>query len=252
MKLASLKHNLLRATTVAATAALMAGCASVPGGPQETAIHDPLEGANRAIFAANEAVDKVVIRPVTEAYVVVVPDPVRQAIHNFTQNLLGPIHIANNLLQGNIDGASHATGRFLTNSIGGLGGVLDVASAAGVPKRQEDFGQTLAVWGVEPGPYIVLPLLGPSNLRDTAGLLTDSLADPFTHIANATDNNAFTYGRFGASVLDRRSQLLTQIDDLRRNSIDYYATVRSLYGQQRAAAIRNGADAQNPEFPEFD
>jgi phospholipid-binding lipoprotein MlaA len=209
---------------------------------------------NRAIFEFNEVADKIVLRPAAQVYVNVVPDPIRMAVHSFLQNLLGPFHIAHNLLQGDFERAQLATGRFLTNTILGAGGLADVASEAGIPEQQEDFGQTLAVWGVGDGPYLVLPILGPSNLRDTFGYALDTVADPVAQWAYATDHEEWLLIRSGVYTLDRRASLLREIDDLRRNSIDFYATMRSLYQQQRRAAILNGrapASDTAPEFPEF-
>ncbi|MBK3734037.1 VacJ family lipoprotein [Azospirillum brasilense] len=253
MKLANLSRSLLRSAAVAVVALGMAGCATAPGSNEADAtVSDPLEIPNRFVFAVNETADILLIRPAAEVYVGVVPDPMRQAVHNFIQNLLGPLYIANNLLQGNFEGAQIATGRFMTNTILGLGGLADVASEAGIGDRPEDFGQTLGVWGVGPGPYVVLPFLGPSNVRDTLGYGVDTLADPFRIGTNAAGADNAMYGRTAAAGLDRRSQLLREIDDLRKNSLDFYATARSLYAQQRRAAIANDIAPATPEFPDFD
>lgn len=252
MKLANLARTLLRPAAVAAIALSVAGCAGTPAtGPQDNTVSDPLEVPNRFIFAANDAADTLVIRPAAEIYTGAVPDPIRQIIHNFIQNLMAPLYIANNLLQGDFEGARTETGRFFANTILGVGGIADVASDAGIKEQQEDFGQTLAVWGVGPGPYIVLPLLGPSNLRDTVGYGVDTVADPFRLWAYGTDHKALTVDRAVAGGIDRRSELLGTVDDLKRNSLDYYATVRSLYAQQRNAAIHDNAPNAHPEFPEF-
>jgi len=252
MKLANISRSILRSAAVAALAVVMSGCASAPNGNvTEPVVSDPLEIPNRFVFAVNEATDILVIRPATEVYVGVVPDPVRQAIHNFIQNLLSPLYIANNLLQGDFQGAQVATGRFMTNTILGVGGVFDIASTAGMPEQPEDFGQTLAVWGVGSGPYLVLPLIGPSNLRDATGYAVDTVGDPVRLWGYGTDNKDILYGRAATTTVDRRSQVLAEIDDLRRNSLDFYATVRSLYGQQREAAIRDNAQVESPEFPDF-
>lgn len=255
MKLASLSRSLLRTATVVAFALTATACATNPGdsGARDAAyqVNDPLEIPNRFVFAANEAADVLVIRPAAEIYVGVVPDPVRDAIHNFIDNLMSPLYIANNLLQGNVEGASNATGRFLTNTILGVGGFADVATQAGIPRAPEDFGQTLAVWGVGDGPYIVLPLLGPSNLRDTAGYAVDSVGDPVGIWAYGTDHKGMLVGRAAVGAIDRRSQILKEVDDLRRNSLDFYATARSLYQQQRRAAIANNKASPAPEFPDY-
>ncbi len=255
MKLASLSRSLLRSATVLAFALTATACATNPGdsGASDAAyrVSDPLEIPNRFVFAANEAADVLVIRPAAEVYVGVVPDPVRDAIHNFIDNLMAPLYIANNLLQGNVEGATNATGRFMTNTILGVGGLADVATQAGIPHAPEDFGQTLAVWGVGDGPYLVLPLLGPSNLRDTAGYAVDTVGDPVRIWAYGTDHKGAYMTRGVVSAIDRRSEVLKEVDDLRRNSLDFYATVRSLYQQQRRAAINNNKAPATPEFPDF-
>lgn len=247
---ASMFRSPIRAAAAATLAACLGGCATQPA--TDTAVYDPLEPVNRGVFAVNEAVDKAVIKPVAQGYVYVVPDPVRDSVQSFIRNLLSPLTIANNLLQGDFDGAVQATGRFMTNTILGAGGIADVATQAGNPWVSEDFGQTLAVWGVGDGPYIVLPLLGPSNLRDTTGYVVDTVGDPVRIWGVSTDHEELLYARTGASGVDRRSRLLDEVDDLRRNSIDMYATVRSLYAQQRAAAIRDQSNtAPQPDFPEY-
>lgn len=256
---ANLSRTLFRTAAAAALALALAGCASGSGSGGAGAdaayeANDPLEVPNRFVFAVNEAADILAIRPAAEVYRNAVPDPVRNAVQNVLRNLVAPLVITNNLLQGDGRGAQEATGRFMTNTILGLGGVLDVATEAGIPPYTlEDFGQTLAVWGVGEGPYLVLPLIGPSNLRDTSGLVVDTLADPVRIWAYGTDAKDLLYARTGVSATDRRSGLLSEIDDLRRNSVDFYATARSLYRQQRAADIRDGKGATDkPEFPEFE
>ncbi|HYH37330.1 MAG TPA: VacJ family lipoprotein [Azospirillum sp.] len=250
---ASLSRRFLRTAFAATLALAMAGCASGPKGAAHEEVNDPLEVPNRFVFAANEAVDILAIRPAAEIYHGTVPDPVRQAVANVLANLLAPLVIGNSLLQGDVQNASDATGRFLTNTILGVGGVFDVASAAGVPAyRSEDFGQTLGTWGVGDGPYLVLPLIGRSNARDAVGYGADTLADPFRIGMSAINANGVLYTRTGVSAVDSRSQILKEVDDLRRNSVDFYATARSLYGQQRNAQIRNSRAVDSPEFPDFD
>ncbi|CAO3434109.1 MlaA family lipoprotein [Azospirillum doebereinerae] len=252
MKLASLSRSFLRSAAVAAFALSVTACATRPAdsGADAYAVSDPLEGVNRVVFGFNDVVDTVALRPAAEVYVTIVPDPVRDSIHSFIDNLMSPIYIANNLLQGDFEGAGHATGRFLTNTVLGAGGIADVATAAGIPNKPEDFGQTLAVWGVGSGPYLVLPLLGPSNLRDTVGYGVDTVGDPIRIWAYANDHKTLSYVRTGVSAVDARSQVLQSVDDLRRNSLDFYATVRSLYQQRRQADIANKPTGA-PEFPDF-
>lgn len=251
MMLASLPRFLRRATVSASLLLCVSACATPGGQSADSAVSDPIEPVNRAIFGFNEVADKAVIRPVAEAYVFVVPDPVRDSVQSFIRNLLSPLTIANQLLQGDFRGATDATGRFMTNTILGVGGIADVATQAAIPYEPEDFGQTLAVWGLDSGPYIVLPLLGPSNLRDTAGYVVDTVADPVRIWGVSNDHEEWLMARTIVGGIDRRSRLLTEVDDLRRNSLDFYATVRSLYGQQRAAAIRDSKASTTPDFPDY-
>ena len=151
--------------------------------------NDPLEGFNRAIFGFNEGTDILLFRPAAEIYRTVLPNPIRNGIRNFLRNLRSPLDIANNLLQGDLNGAEVATKRFLVNTTAGVGGVMDIAADNGLPYRSEDFGQTLAVWGVPEGPFLVLPLLGPSNFRDTAGVAGEAYGDPINLWAGNTDHD---------------------------------------------------------------
>lgn len=253
MMSANLPRTLFRTALATTLALALAGCASGPNGPAHEEVNDPLEVPNRFVFAVNETADVLVIRPAAEVYRGVVPDPVRNAVQNILSNLLAPLVIGNSLLQGDMQNFQDATGRFMTNTILGLGGVLDVASTAGVPAyRQEDFGQTLGVWGVGEGPYLVLPLVGRSNFRDAAGFAVDTVADPVRIWAYGADAKNLLYARSGTAAVDHRSTILREVDDLRRNSLDFYATARSLNTQQRNAAIRNGKVSEKPEFPDFE
>lgn len=197
---------------------------------------DPLEPVNRVVYGLNELADVMLIGPVAQAYGEL-PSPLRTAVRNVLDNLRAPVIFANDLLQGETDRAGTTLARFMINSTIGLFGLFDLASELGHPKHGEDFGQTLAVWGVGDGPFLVLPLLGPSNLRDAAGLVVDRLAlDPWGELASSEVGLA----RNGAEAIDTRQRLDSVIQDVRRNSLDPYATVRSAYRQRRAAEIRNG------------
>lgn len=249
--------RIIKGAASAAVVALSLTACSLPGsapGAREAWLeaNDPFEPLNRAIFGINEAADFLIIGPAAYTYNAIVPDPVRESVRSFTANLLSPITIVNQLLQGDIDGAIHATGRFLTNTVLGAGGIADVATAAGIPDQKEDFGQTLAVWGFDEGPYVVLPLLGPSNFRDAAGYAVDTVGDPVRLWSNATDNEGFYLGKGIASGIDRRSRVIKEVEDLRRNSVDYYATLRSLYRQQRKTDIEEKAAVAQPDFPTFE
>jgi phospholipid-binding lipoprotein MlaA len=166
-------------------------------------------------------------------------------------NLRSPILVANNLLQGKVGDAGIATARFLINTTVGVGGLADVAGAQGLSYKDEDFGQTLGTWGVRDGFYLVLPVLGPSSLRDTAGLVVDSYADPVRLYADNTDNMWIYYTRAAVSGIDTRSRMIQAVDDMRRNSLDYYAAVRSAYSQHRQTLIRDEKPEDKPAIPSY-
>ena len=175
------------------------------------------------------------------------PSPVQDATGNFLQNLGSPVVFLNSVLQGDVDHAGATLLRFLINSTVGLAGTADVAGEMGFMRRDEDFGQTLAVWGADEGPYIMLPLLGPSNARDAVGLAVDHFADPWGYLRY----EKFNYSRFGAELIDARARNYELLNDLEKTSVDYYAAVRSLYRQNRRDAVRNGAEAELPALPDI-
>lgn len=250
---ARLSRTLLRTAVAAAFTLALAGCATAPQSPAHDEVNDPLEVPNRFVFAVNEATDVLVLRPAAEVYHTLAPDPVRDAVQRVLENLTAPLYVGNSLLQGDLQNAEDGTGRFLTNTFLGVGGIFDVATAFGIPPyRFEDFGQTLGTWGVAEGPYIVLPLLGPSNARDAAGYAVDTVADPVRIAAYRADVKYLLYVRAGVSAVDARSRVLREVDDLRRNSLDFYAAIRSLNHQRREAAIRNSTVDNKPDFPEYD
>ncbi|MGF1561734.1 MAG: VacJ family lipoprotein [Geminicoccaceae bacterium] len=203
-------------------------------------VNDPIEPVNRAFFSFNNGFDTVILRPVSVGYRRIVPRPGRTAIRNFLNNLGEPVNFLNSALQGDFDRAGVTLTRFATNTFIGLGGLIDIATLAGHPYHREDFGQTLAVWGVNSGPYLVWPLLGPSNPRDTVGAVVDGLADPFTFIfTDAAIETAIA--RRGLDLVGFRARNTEEIDRLKNESLDYYATTRTLYNQFRANEIANGA-----------
>lgn len=236
----------------------IAGCAT-SGGPNDAAyvgndqIHDPMEGLNRGTFAVNEAIDKAVLEPVARGYRYVTPKPVRTGLRNFLRNLKQPIVMGNELLQGDLEGFANASGRLFINTLLGVGGIIDVADMGGIPYEPEDFGQTLAVWGVGNGPYVVLPIFGPSTARDATGMLVDSFADPVRIYLFSHDLEWLHYTRVAVGAIDQREELLDIIDDLRANSFDYYAAIRSAYYQRRNALINdmNPDSASAPEIPDY-
>ena len=217
-------------------------------------VYDPLEDMNRAVFSVNEAVDKAVIEPVARGYRAITPKFVREGVTNFLRNLKSPINFANQVLQGDARGAAGDFTRFAMNTTIGVGGLFDVAAATGLEYQPEDFGQTLGVWGVGQGPYLVLPLMGPSSFRDAAGLLVDTYADPVRIYLYNTDNEKWYYARVAATGISTRESLLDVVDDLRKNSFDYYAAVRSAYMQKREALVKdeNPDEVSAPAIPDYD
>ncbi|MAN72482.1 MAG: VacJ family lipoprotein [Henriciella sp.] len=219
-------------------------------------VSDPFEGFNRNVYAFNEAVDKAAIEPVARGYRAVVPEPARDGVHNVLTNIRQPVVFANSMLQGNAQASADTFGRFLINSTIGVAGIFDVASTLGVTEHNEDFGQTLGVWGVEPGPFLVLPLLGPSNFRDTFGIATDRALDPLTWTEFESDpdlDDHIAVGRTVLGLIDTRARLIEPIETLRSQPEPYIALRRN-YSSQREAAIRNGETEADPyqDLPDFD
>ena len=198
---------------------------------------DPWEGFNRAMYSFNDGLDDYVLKPVAEGYQFILPDIIRTGIANFFSNLEEPIVMINDLLQGKFVQAVADTGRFLVNTTIGLAGFIDVASYIDLEKHDEDFGQTLGVWGIEPGPYVVWPFLGPMNIRDTAGWTADWATDPITYIQPP----AAGWGTWLLGVVDTRSQLLGAKEVLKEaSSGDPYIFLREAYKQQRLNKIYDG------------
>jgi phospholipid-binding lipoprotein MlaA len=202
--------------------------------------NDPIEPVNRAMFQVNYFLDRLILKPVAILYRAATPEIVRDGVDNFLANLRTPVVLANDLLQGNFKQGELTLGRFMLNTILGVGGLIDVGGMVGMPERRgEDFGQTLAVYGVGSGPYLMLPLLGPSNPRDAVGRVVDFAFDPLFFLAPTPAN----VGRFGAQTVSTREHNIETFDELERSSLDLYAAVRTLARQLRANEIRNGAPA---------
>jgi phospholipid-binding lipoprotein MlaA len=234
---------------IALAASLMAaGCATPPEDPTARAAYDeaadPLEPFNRFMFDVHQAIDGAVLKPVATAYRDVVPEPLRDALRNLLRNLRAPLILTHDLLQGEPGRAAVTFQRFLVNSAFGFAGLVDVADLAiGLKFHDEDFGQTLGVWGMDEGFYLFLPVIGPSSGRDALGLLVDSVIDPVSLLFAHYD---VTYGPFARAVLtalDQRSRAIETLDDVERTSIDFYAALRSLYRQKRDDEILNGRPA---------
>lgn len=219
---------------VAATT--LAGCASQT--PQVANPADPWEGFNRRVFAFNETIDRYALKPVAQGYDFVTPQPVQQGVGNFFSNLGELRTIINSALQWKWANAGVASGRFLVNSTLGLGGVLDPATQMGWNDDEEDFGQTLAVWGVEAGPYVVLPLLGGRTLRHAGGLPADWYTDPLTYV----ENDATRYGLRGLELINYRASVLDQEQLIQG---DRYSFLRDTYLQQRRFKISDGEQGRD-------
>ncbi len=241
--------------------AILGGCATPPNDLEALAeweqINDPFEPMNRGIFEVNMLLDGIILKPLAQGYRWVFPNFLRAGVKNALDNLGEPINAANSILQGEFSRAGTAAGRLLINSTVGLAGLVDVAEAMGLNPVDEDFGQTLAVWGVENTPYLVLPLLGPSSIRDGLGRGVDYFADPTTIALNNSDLEWVTWTIKALDIVERRSRHIEVLDDIERNSVDYYAAIRSLYRQRRNDLIYNGevreADpfyGHSPGFPD--
>jgi len=223
----------------------LAGCAG-SASPAESGANDPLEGVNRKIFDFNLVVDHNVLKPVAIAYRDNLPDPVKNGIRNFLENLDTPEILLNDVLQGEFSRAHDTVGRFIINSSLGLGGFIDLAGDNGLAGHSADFGQTLGVWGVPPGPYLMVPVLGPFDLRDGIGYAGDALVDPLNRYTNGEGFEFVTYTRSGASGVDTRSRNIEALDRIESTSLDFYAEIRSMYLQRRQAIIRH----EQPTGPE--
>ena len=249
------KTNKFTTVLMAAFMALSLGaCSTTNDSADASDVYDPMEGYNRAVFAFNDAVDTVFLEPIAMGYRFITPQPVRTGVRNFLRNLKSPMQVVNQTLQGDISGAGADVARFAVNSTVGVLGLVDVGAMIGLPYEQEDFGQTLAVWGVGHGPYVVLPIMGPSSFRDATGLLVDSYADPLRLYLYNTHQEEWHYARLGLTAISTREDLLDLLDDLQRNSFDYYAAMRSTYMQRREALV-NDQDpelATSPAIPDFD
>jgi phospholipid-binding lipoprotein MlaA len=232
-----------------ALAAGLGGCASAPPSADALAANDPWEQTNRETLKLNGKIDRYFVIPTVGLYFLVVPEAGRRGVHNFLGNLSLPTIFVNDMLQGELSRAGKSMWRLVINSTLGLGGFFDPASKAGIPGHGEDFGQTLAVWGVGEGPYLVLPFLGPSNPRDAAGLAIDVAMDPTNQI-HFKQHIWWDAGRIYFTLLDLRAQNYQTIQGIQRSSVDYYSSLRNLYRQMRAEQIRNGRPIRQ-NLPDF-
>ncbi len=225
---------------------LLSACASVPGGPTEG---DPFESYNRAMFSFNEGLDDYILKPVTEGYNTVMPRPVKTGVSNFFSNLGDIFVILNDLLQFKFKQAAQDTSRFVFNSTIGLLGLIDVATPMGIPRHNEDLGQTLATWGIGDGPYIVLPFFGSRTMRGTAGFIVESVYDPVYKIKNQDT----LWSTVSLRAIDTRYKLLKASRIVEQAALDKYSFIRDAYLQHRKNLIYDGnpPEEKNPQQPEL-
>lgn len=206
--------------------------------PAESEDHDPLEHVNRGIFWFNEQVDGYVLEPVARGYDKITPKRVQKSLSNFFTNLRFPIVTVNDLLQGKVLKVASDIGRFGVNTTVGVLGFFDPASGWGLEQHNEDFGQTLGYWGVPPGPYLVLPFLGPSDPRDTVGLAVDSVTAVYPWFVAIQ----YTAAAYAVNIVNARAQVLTEVTQAKQAALDYYVFIRNAYVQRRKALVRDEAE----------
>jgi phospholipid-binding lipoprotein MlaA len=227
------KNCCSRALLATVVAASLAGCAAAPA-PQ--GITDPNEAANRKVHAFNVGLDKALVRPAAGAYGSILPEPVKRGVSNFTGNLDAPGDVANNILQGRIGNAAQNTLRFAVNTIFGIGGLFDTATALGLPAKPTDFGETLHVWGAGEGNYVEVPFIGPSTQRDFAGTIVDVVLNPVRLALPEPEASYATVAKLGSKLGDR-DRYSEIVDQLLYDSADSYAQSRLLYLQNRRFAL---------------
>jgi phospholipid-binding lipoprotein MlaA len=238
---------LLTAGTFVA-ALVTGGCATPPDPKDEAAVeayneaNDPLEPMNRYFFEINHVLDELILKPFAGYYHTALPQFAQDGVRNAMRNLHSPTIFANDMFQGSFNRGGTTAGRFFINSTIGLAGLFDVADSFGLKYHDEDFGQTLGWYKVGEGPYLMLPILGPSNPRDLTGRAVDYALDPLTWVGYIYNVGWINPVRSGLEGLDTRARNMQAIEELQKGSVDFYATIRSLYRQHRNDAIRNGDD----------
>ena len=226
------------------------GCGSVAQQDSgQSAVYDPLESVNRVFFDLNQRLDRNAGAPAATVYKETVPQTVRGSLHNLLDNLGGPVNVANSLLQAKFESAATAAGRFIVNTTVGVAGIFDVATDWGMPARNRDFGQTLGTYGVPPGPYLVLPFRGSTDVRDFAGNYLDGYLSPL-HYVRYNGNNYVGLMKSTLGSMDNRSNNLVTFRDIQRTSVDYYATMRTWYMERRARLIEDSR-VRMAELPDF-
>ena len=229
--------NFAKPLLAIAAALILAACSSANS-------EDPLETTNRAVHGVNVVLDQAALRPASQIYGTVVPQPARAGVNNFASNLSVPGTVVNDLLQLRLEDALHNTTRFLVNTTVGLGGLFDPATAAGAEARPSDFGETLHVWGFGEGAYVELPVLGPSTTRDSVGIVVDAFLDPLGQVASASQMNVVLGSRI-AQRLDQRYAFSATVDSVLYESADSYTQSRLLYLQNRRFTLGETAQAED-------
>ncbi len=242
--------RILRGITVLLLVGSFVGCASteetIQGENDSYSVNDPYENFNRMTFQLNQGLDNVIIGPIARGYIAVVPQWGRERVNDALNNLGEPVNFANSVLQLDIERAIASFVRFGFNSTFGIAGLFDIAGEMGLERADEDFGQTLSVWGFGEGPYVVLPFFGPSSPRDGIGMAADMLLlDPFSRALRSHER----YQRMIARGIDQRSAYNDELETLESTSIDFYAAMRELYRQHRLDKIRNGDVAPGIPIP---
>ncbi len=219
--------------------------------PNVKATEECFEGVSRSIFKFNMTFDRAVLKPIAKGYNKL-PDPIKNGTSNFTSNIATLLSIPNSLLQGNIKQVGHSTGSFLVNSTVGVLGILNPAERIGLKPHKEDVGQTLGTYGVGPGCYFVLPILGPSTVRDSFGLLADTFVDPFAHVTirenelfGVSGNDIDYFSVVGVTAVDFRADNDKNFESLEKNSLDLYSSLKSVYLQNRENKIRNSIEDED-------
>lgn len=233
----------------------LTGCATPPPADDADAMaefkeaDDPIEPTNRVFYVVNDGLDTYLLRPAAKAYRYAVPQPVRNGVHNVLSNLGSPVLITADMLQGKPRRTGDAVMRFLINSTIGLVGIFDVANELGYPTHDNDSGITLASWGLPEGPFLFLPILGPTNPRDATGFGADLAIDPFTWVGTGVVVSTLGWSKTGANAVDSRERVLDPVDQIKKTALDPYATFRSLYRQHRQSEIASVRDDKAATIP---
>lgn len=228
----------------------LAGCAARDN-QEAIAANDPLEPMNRFFFDINKKLDVHAALPAATFYTSAVPSPVRGGLHNVLANLSGPVSVANNILQARFMNAGDEAARFVVNTTVGLVGIFDIASDWGLPDRSRDFGETLGVYGVPQGPYLVLPFQGPTAVRDLAGSYADGFLSPLYYLhVQFTGKQYVGLLKSALGTVDNRAKNIVTYRDIERNSVDFYATMRDYYRQRRERLVEDNP-VQTASLPDF-